>query len=189
MVDTFMHPAATSDERKRSPLYRGAHRYFPAALELVARMSLRGNEKHNPGQEMHHARGKSTDHGDCIERHQIDIGTIDDENGFDHAVSVAWRALAQLQELAETKYGWPVAPGAKLAESVTTPRVKVGDRFKNLRHVKNLRHGHVLQVAEVYETGGRPGWGINGPHVWFTEGTWISIGTLLDSEHFDRVKE
>ena len=111
-----MHPARTSAERKASPLFRGASRYFPAALELVSRHCLRSNEKHNPGEEMHHSRGKSNDHGDCLLRHQNDVGTIDEEAGMDHAVAVAWRALAQLQELAEKQYGWPLAPAAKLPE-------------------------------------------------------------------------
>jgi hypothetical protein len=117
VANGFMHPARTSAERKESPTFRGCVRYFPAALELVGRLSKIGNDKHNPGEEMHHSRGRSNDHGDCIVRHQQDVGKLDDGeggSGLDHAVAVAWRALAQLQELAEKQYGWPVAPGAKL---------------------------------------------------------------------------
>jgi hypothetical protein len=109
-----MKPAETSAERKNHPVFRGVIRYFPYALEKVAAVSRLGNEKHNPGQEMHHARGKSSDHGDCIARHLAQVGTIDPETGLDHACSLAWRALALLQELGETKYGAPLAPGAKL---------------------------------------------------------------------------
>lgn len=114
-----MKPPVTSQERKDTPVFDGCFRYFPAALMLVSRLSKAGNDKHNPGQPMHHARGKSTDHGNCILRHQIDVGTIDPEMQLDHAVEVAWRALAQLQEIAEKQYGWPLAPGAKLAEPKT----------------------------------------------------------------------
>jgi len=102
-----------SAERKGIPLATGCLYYFPAALAEVARLSKAGNDKHNPGQPLHHARGKSTDHADCIIRHQIDVGTIDPDTGFDHAVMVAWRALAQLQEILEGR-GAPLARGAKL---------------------------------------------------------------------------
>lgn len=102
-----------SATRKGQPVFSGVVRYFPAALSLVAMLSKKGNDKHNPGEEMHHARGKSNDHGDCILRHQMGVGTIDPDSDLDHAVGVAWRALAQLQELAEKRYGWPKAPGAK----------------------------------------------------------------------------
>ena len=108
-----MSPPATSAERKAMPVFSGCLNYFPAALQLVSVLSRLGNEKHNPGEPLHHARGKSMDHGDCITRHQLEVGTIDPDTDLDHAVGVAWRALAQLQELAEKRYGWPMAPGAK----------------------------------------------------------------------------
>lgn len=119
MADTFMHPAQTSEERKRSPVWAGLHGHFPAACELVSRQSAFGNDKHNPGQPMQHDRSKSKDHADCMLRHQKDIGTIDPESGLDHAVAVAWRAMAQLQELAEAKYGWPVSPNATNVQGPT----------------------------------------------------------------------
>lgn len=105
----------SSAGRKECPTYEGFVRYFPAAMALVAKLSKFGNDKHNPGEPMHHARGKSTDHGNCIIRHQAGVG-YRDEMGLDHAVAVAWRAMAQLQEIAEKHYGWPLAPGAKLSE-------------------------------------------------------------------------
>ena len=102
-----------SADRKAVPLQRGCLDYFPAALAEVAKLSLAGNEKHNPGEELHHARGKSSDHADCIARHQIERGEIDPEDGFLHDVKVAWRALAQLQEALEAR-GAPLARGARL---------------------------------------------------------------------------
>lgn len=101
-----------STERKDVPLARGLLDYFPAALAEVARLSKVGNEKHNPGEELHHARGKSTDHADCILRHLIDRG-IEDDDGFLHEVKVAWRALALLQEALEAQ-GAPLARGARV---------------------------------------------------------------------------
>lgn len=103
-----------SEERKAIPMARGLLDYFPAALAEVARLSKAGNDKHNPGEEMHHARGKSTDHADCIMRHLAERGIVDTDT-FLHDVKVAWRALAMLQEALEAR-GAPVARGARLPE-------------------------------------------------------------------------
>jgi hypothetical protein len=92
-----------SERRKATPIFSGVMRYFPDALAAVARLSKAGNDKHNPGEPLHWSRGKSTDHGDCIARHQITFDQIDEETGEFHAVAVAWRALAQLQLLEEAK--------------------------------------------------------------------------------------
>lgn len=112
-----------SAERKEYPLLRGCLRYFPAALAGIARISKAGNNKHNPGEEMYHARGKSTDHGDCIIRHLIDVedllanynrgAPLSGRELLDEVSQMAWRALALSQELHE-KFGAPLAPGAKI---------------------------------------------------------------------------
>lgn len=101
-----------SDERKEFPIFRGLLAYFPNALAEVARISKRGNDKHNPGEEMHHARSKSTDHLDCIGRHLIDAGAKD-ADGNRHSAMLAWRALANLQEELERDEGAPMARGAR----------------------------------------------------------------------------
>jgi hypothetical protein len=82
--------------RKESPMARGVLDYFPRALLAVANVSFVGNEQHNPGQPMHWARDKSTDHADCILRHLAERGTVDDD-GLRHSAKVAWRALALLE--------------------------------------------------------------------------------------------
>lgn len=105
--------------RKALPLASGLLDYFPAALAAVAALSKAGNEKHNPGQPLHHARGKSTDHADCIIRHLIDRGTVDPEDNIRHAVKVAWRALALLQEELEQTEGAPLPRGARAAPAAT----------------------------------------------------------------------
>src|ERR1700733_10709749 len=112
-----------STERKDYALFSGCLRYFPAALAGVAKTSKLGNDKHNPGQEMHHARNKSGDHGDCVLRHLMDVDDLlaaykrGDKNVskvqiISEVSSMAWRALALSQELHE-KFGSPLAPGAK----------------------------------------------------------------------------
>jgi hypothetical protein len=104
---------ADSDTRKNMPMARGLLDYFPAALAEVARVSLYGNEKHNPGEELHHARGKSTDHADCIIRHLVDRGQRDGD-GVRHTALVAWRALALLQQELEDEGLAPLPRGARL---------------------------------------------------------------------------
>lgn len=102
----------TSKERKAIPMARGLLDYFPAALAAVAALSQAGNDKHNPGEDLHWARGKSMDHADCIMRHLVDRGTVDPEDGISHSVKVAWRALALLQEELELA-GAPKPRGAR----------------------------------------------------------------------------
>jgi dATP/dGTP diphosphohydrolase len=102
-----------SAERKDIPLARGVLDYFPAALAEIAKLSKAGNDKHNPGQDLHWSRGKSGDHADCILRHLAERGTIDTD-GLSHSVKVAWRALALLQEELEGK-GAPMSRASRVA--------------------------------------------------------------------------
>lgn len=112
-----------SAERKEYPIMSGCINYFPAALAGVAKTSKQGNDKHNPGQPLHHARGKSMDHGDCIVRHLIDTQDllssymkgpgVTQEQILAEVSQLAWRALALSQELHE-RFGSPLAPGAKV---------------------------------------------------------------------------
>lgn len=99
-------------ERKAAPMAEGVLWYFPNALAEVARVSKAGNDQHNPGQPMHHARGKSMDHADCILRHLADAGELDGD-GLRHTAKVAWRALALLQEEIERDEGVPLPRNAR----------------------------------------------------------------------------
>jgi hypothetical protein len=83
---------------------------FAAALAAVAQVSWYGNEKHNPGQPLHHARGKSTDHPDCIARHHVERGGFD--GPMRHSACKLWRALVAWQEQLESE-GAPKARGAR----------------------------------------------------------------------------
>lgn len=83
-------------ERKAVPIATGVLDYFPLALIEVAKTSKAGNDQHNPGQPLHWAKGKSTDHADSLVRHLLERGTVDTD-GIRHSAKVAWRALALLQ--------------------------------------------------------------------------------------------
>lgn len=101
--------------RKDFPLARGLLDYFPDALAAVANCSLVSNEKHNPGEPLHWAREKSSDHADALMRHLVERGEIDSDDGILHDVKVAWRALAMLQEELERR-GAPRARAARPPE-------------------------------------------------------------------------
>ena len=90
--------------REQYPLFDGLLSYFPAALCEVARWSIVGNNKHNPGEPLHWAREKSTDHENKIMRHLLDARQVDSD-GFVEAVALAWRALALCQTILEER-GW-----------------------------------------------------------------------------------
>lgn len=82
--------------RKAVPLCTSVLDYFPDALIEVAKVSVEGNKQHNPGEPLHWAKEKSTDHADCIMRHLVDRGRFDSD-GTRHSAKLAWRALALLQ--------------------------------------------------------------------------------------------
>ncbi len=86
----------TPSERKKIPIASGVLDYFPDAIREVAKVSYIGNEQHHPGQPLHWDRSKSKDHADCLLRHFLDRGTVDDD-GCSHTAKLAWRALALLQ--------------------------------------------------------------------------------------------
>ncbi|MCB2106337.1 MAG: hypothetical protein KDE14_01495 [Rhodobacteraceae bacterium] len=107
--------------RKTFPMATGLLDYFPDACAEVARISYLGNEKHNPGEPMHHARGKSADHPDCIMRHLTERGGFDViviegvSHKVRHSAALAWRAMALLQEELERDLGLPLPRGARAA--------------------------------------------------------------------------
>jgi hypothetical protein len=123
--------------RKTYPLFGGLFGYFGAALAGVANHSWKNNEKHNPGQPLHWSVDKSTDHADCIARHLLDLGDMeqaiergDPINGFfppieyrarvdallAEADALAWRALALNQTLRQRYAGAPLPFNARRSE-------------------------------------------------------------------------
>lgn len=105
-----------SKVRKDIPITTGVLDYFPRAIAYVAQVSKVGNDKHNPGEPLHWARGKSTDQANCIGRHLIERGTFDDE-GMRHSGMLAWRALALLETELELAEGIDAVAEATAAEA------------------------------------------------------------------------
>ena len=92
-----------SAERKAEPIHSGVLMYFPDALAAIARVSKKGNDKHNPGEPLHWARGKSTDQLDCVTRHTLTPEAIDPDSGEVELAHGAWRSLAELQLIEERR--------------------------------------------------------------------------------------
>lgn len=94
-----LEPVLPTDAAARNaiPMCTGVLDYFALALAEIAKLSKVANEQHNPGQPMHWAVGKSTDHADKILKHLTDRGLLDTD-GMRHSAKVAWRALAMLTE-------------------------------------------------------------------------------------------
>ena len=109
--------STVASERKTIPLMTGCVDYFADALAAVARLSMAGNVQHNPGEPLHWAREKSTDHADTIMRHLAERGTMDSD-GHSHTVKAAWRILALLQLEEEARHGLPprITPRAQLED-------------------------------------------------------------------------
>jgi hypothetical protein len=111
-----------SAARKEIPIESGANQYWPAALVCLAAWSKFNNNKHNPGEPLHHSRAKSGDHEECIARHGIDIADArlrgDDLTELEEATAVAWRANIRLQILCE-RLGAPPAPAARFPTTET----------------------------------------------------------------------
>lgn len=122
LVDAWSRPDARSlptdsDFRKDIPVACGFNRYFPAAIVAIAAWSKVANDKHNPGEPLHWARGKSMDQDDCLARHDLDLADAqrasDGVAELEEATCAAWRANARLQLLCE-RLGAPLAPNARL---------------------------------------------------------------------------
>jgi hypothetical protein len=145
-----------SDARKTYPVYSGLLQYFPSALAAVANHSFKGNEKHNPGQELHHDRAKSGDEADALVRHLM-------EGDY---VGMAWRALSLLQKHEEAT-GKPVAPAARNATApkehrrVATPaELATYDQWlAKDAHGQTLLLGDTVRILEPTQDDVKQGFG------------------------------
>jgi Domain of unknown function (DUF5664) len=87
-----------SASRKLLPIFWGVLAYFPAAFAAIADVSRVGNDKHNPGQPLHWARGKGGNNLDEALRHLAEsVADKFDVDGQRHLAKAAWRINAALQ--------------------------------------------------------------------------------------------
>ncbi len=86
-----------SPPAEKPPLVTGCFDYFPNALAAIAAHAEYGNAKHNPGEPLHWAFGKSTHHAESIARHLFARGTIDPETGKSHTIALCMRSLMLLE--------------------------------------------------------------------------------------------
>ena len=107
----------TSAERKACPVVTGVLHYFPDAIMAISRVSKSGNDKHNPGEPLHWARGKSNDHMDSEGRHLLTPTESDSDSGESERAHKAWRALADLQISEEKRL---VAAGIRPLSGIVT---------------------------------------------------------------------
>jgi hypothetical protein len=85
------------------PIWTGVLQYFPDVWAEIVKVSVLGNAQHNPGEPLHWARGKSTDHMDSALRHMLDhaAGSPTDTDGAYHLAKAIWRLCAQFQIVLE----------------------------------------------------------------------------------------
>lgn len=123
--------------RKETPIYSGFLKYFPRACAYVARISVLGNEKHNPGEALHWAEGKSMDHADCIVRHCIETGTFDSDDGALHDGKLAWRSMANLETVlkARERTGEPIWDEDVIATNRATQAAALAEKQRAKTHV------------------------------------------------------
>ena len=96
-----------ANARKGIPVFSGFIAYFPRAIIAVAELSRIGNDQHNPGTPLHWDRTKSADEKDALMRHLLDQvlegdAAVDTDSVL-HATKKAWRAMADLEKILETK--------------------------------------------------------------------------------------
>ena len=130
--DDFNGGLPESAIRKMQPVGTILRSYFPDAFRAVAAVAWVGNQKHNPGEPLHWARGKSDDHFDCEVRHGLDpeewdVTELKDGSAYavQHAAQKAWRALAELQLIVEKN------PGKAVIKVIRTPRPKADENPKD----------------------------------------------------------
>ena len=89
----------TDQDRKALPLWTYMMEYFPDAFVEACKVSVIGNNQHNPGQPLHWAREKSTDQMNTAFRHMWDHsrGVTKDVDGAYHLAKAIWRLKAELQ--------------------------------------------------------------------------------------------
>lgn len=122
MADGGAKDTRTSTERKGQPIATGVLAYFPKTLAALSEVSRRGNDKHNPGEPLHHDPDKSTDEADCCVRHIVDALEADklgipggvmalNEDGNPHLLTGLWRLAMWCERVLNGDERWRTVAG------------------------------------------------------------------------------
>ena len=90
-----------AQKRKDTPVFSGVLKYFPDAINELARCSFSGQHQHAPNEPLKWHRNLSGDELDALSRHLLQAGTMDSD-GVRHSTKVLWRAAANLQKELES---------------------------------------------------------------------------------------
>lgn len=133
-----------SAARKEYPVFSGFVQYFPSAIAAIAHHSYLGNQKHNPGQPLHHDRAKSDDEADAQLRHIM-------EGDY---VGMGWRAMSLLQKHLEAN-GAPIAPAARNAVVTSQPAtIPSGEVIPHALAAEILRDMTIARIEADDDTPG-----------------------------------
>ncbi len=91
--------------RKTIPIYRGFIKPFGEAMAAVAQLTAVATKQHHPDGGVWWDKSKSIDELDALLRHMVDDASDPlsrDAEGVLHAVKIGWRAMANLQRLADS---------------------------------------------------------------------------------------
>lgn len=115
--------------------------FFPNAMRALAEYAQYGSAKHGPGEPMHWAWSKSTEHAESASRHLSAAGTIDPETGKTHTLGAAMRVLMLLEtELIEAgaEPGFAVQVDGKRLARKTPTRAKLETFVAGLHPAQKL---------------------------------------------------
>ena len=127
---------------KNEPVHTGCDAYFPHARRAISRVSVAGNNKHNPGEPLHWAVEKSTQHPDSAAGHMIDPYEIDPESGEMHIAAAAWRVMAWANTVYEA-----IELGLCTREDLLHGRVRVEQLGQRILDARNAKADASLQWA------------------------------------------
>lgn len=109
-VTELTNTGLPTDEKEKSEylMHDYMFGYFPDAWLAELEVAISGNRQHNPGEPLHWARDKSTDHSNKALRHiWLDArGEDKDTDGTWHLAKAIWRLKAKLQLKIEARRKW-----------------------------------------------------------------------------------
>jgi hypothetical protein len=127
---------ADDKSRKALPIFTWLTEYFPDAILELVKVSVAGNEQHNPGEPLHWARGKSMQQMDTAFRHMWDHkrGQVMDVDGQYHMAKAAWRCLAELQLTIERERAADAASLTETFGPIEQPAMSVYRKTDNVHY-------------------------------------------------------